>query len=134
MVAHGEFMRDVWLYKTIALTHLSKRLLPLVELPQDAPGLLLALAGFSVTMLATARLGMVRTYFGSELGFVKPQWVEGFPYGVIPHPMIMGQVFAYASIFFWWYDRLSTENMYLLAGHIGCYSFHMVQEMLTSSY
>lgn len=134
MVAHGEFMRDVWLYKTMALTHLSKRLLPLVELPQDAPGLLLALAGFSITMLATARLGMVRTYFGSELGFVKPRWVDGFPYSVIPHPMIVGQIIAYASIIYWWYDRLSSENLYLLAGHIGCYTIHMVQEMLTSSY
>lgn len=134
MVAHGEFMRDVWLYKTIALTHLSARLLPLVEFPQDGPGLLLALLGFFITMSATAQLGMVRTYFGSELGFVKPEWVSGFPYGVIPHPMIVGQIFAYGSIMYWWFDRLSSENMYLLAAHIGCYSFHMVQEMMTSSY
>jgi len=87
-VSHGEFMRDVLFYKTIAVSHLSRRLLPVVELPRDAPGLLLALAGFAITMLATARLGMVRTYFGAELGYVKPQWISDFPYGWIPHPMI----------------------------------------------
>jgi Phospholipid methyltransferase len=134
MVAHGEFMRDVLLYKTLAVSHLSRRLLPMVELPNDAPGLLLVLAGFATTMLATARLGMVRTYFGSELGFVKPQWIEGFPYGVVPHPMIVGQVFAYATILFWWRDRITTENAILVAGHIGFYTTHMIQEMLTSSY
>jgi Phospholipid methyltransferase len=134
MVAHGEFMRDVLLFKTLAISHLSRRLLPMVELPKDAPGLLLVLAGFATTMLATARLGMVRTYFGSELGFVKPQWIEGFPYGVIPHPMIVGQVFAYASILIWWRDRITTENAVLVAGHIGFYTTHMIQEMLTSSY
>lgn len=134
MVAHGEFMRDVLFFKTVAISHLSRRLLPMVELPKDAPGLLLVTAGFGITMLATARLGMIRTYFGSELGFVKPKWIEGFPYGVIPHPMIVGQIIAYSAVLYWWWDRISTENAILVAGHIGCYTTHMVQEMLTSSY
>ena len=134
MVAHGEFMRDVLLFKTIAVTHLSRRLLPMVDLPHDAPGLLLVLAGFAITMLATARLGMIRTYFGSELGFVKPKWITGFPYGVIPHPMIVGQIIAYSTVLYWWWDRITTENALLVGGHIACYTTHMVQEMLTSSY
>ncbi|CAB9499305.1 Inherit from NOG: Phospholipid methyltransferase [Seminavis robusta] len=133
-VAHGEFMRDVLLFKTVAISHLSRRLLPMVDLPNDAPGLLLVLAGFATTMLATARLGMARTYFGSELGFVKPQWITGFPYGYIPHPMIVGQLFAYSTVLLWWWDRITTENALLVAGHIGFYTTHMVQEMLTSSY
>lgn len=134
LVAHGFFKRDVLLYKTVALTHLSKRLLPMVELPQDAPGLLLVLAGFSITMLATARLGMIRTYFGAELGFVKPKWVTGFPYGFIPHPMIVGQLFAFGSVLVWWRDRISMANFALVAAHMGFYTVHLIQEMLTSSY
>ena len=134
MVAHGQFMRDVLFYKTIAMMHLSRRLLPMVELPNDAPGLLMVLAGFAITMLATARLGMVRTYFGAELGFVKPQWVEGFPYGVIPHPMIVGQILAYSTVLYWWNGRISAENSLLLAGHISFYTAHMIQEILSSSY
>merc|ERR1712087_215385 len=66
-VAHGYLMRDCKLYKTIALMHLSKRLIPLDSLPEDLPGVALAVAGFSITILATIQLGMVRTYFGSEL-------------------------------------------------------------------
>ena len=106
----------------------------MVELPGDIAGVLLATAGFSITMLATARLGFVRTYFGSELGFVKPQWIEGFPYGYIPHPMIVGQLLAYTSILCWFWDRLTVETVALIATHMTCYTMHMVQEMLYSSY
>lgn len=134
MVAHGEFMRDVLFYKTVAISHLSRRLLPMVELPKDLPGLLVVLAGFGITMLATARLGMIRTYFGAELGFVKPKWITGFPYGVIPHPMIVGQIIAYSTVLYWWWDRISSENAMLVAGHIGCYALHMTQEILSSAY
>lgn len=134
MVAHGYLMRDAKLYKTLSMMHLARHLLPLVQLPNDAPGVASAAAGFTVTLLATARLGMDRTYFGSELGFVKPQWIHGFPYGTIPHPMIMGQVWAFAAILYWWWDRLSTFDMYLLEAHMTAYIVHMMQEILTSSY
>jgi hypothetical protein len=133
-VALGYLMRDSKLYKTIALMHLGRRLLPLVTLPQDAPGVLLAVAGFMVTMLATVQLGMVRTYFGSELGFVKPSWIEGFPYNTIPHPMIVGQLFAYSSILWWWWNQLPLETVALIGMHMTCYTAHMVQEIMTSSY
>mmetsp|Transcript_28936 Transcript_28936/g.43702 ORF Transcript_28936/g.43702 Transcript_28936/m.43702 type:complete len:592 (-) Transcript_28936:79-1854(-) len=133
-VAHGYLMRDAKLYKTIALCHLGRRLLPLVMLPRDLPGLCLAVAGFGITMLATARLGFVRTYFGSELGFVEPKWIEGFPYGYIPHPMIVGQLFAYSSILWWWSSDINFETTALIATHMSLYTIHMVQEMLTSSY
>jgi hypothetical protein len=106
-VAHGILMRDAKLYKMFALMHLAKRLVPLIDLPNDIPGILLAGMGFGITILATVRLGFLRTYFGSELGFCKPEWIHGFPYGTIPHPMIVGQLLAYSSILFWWRERLS---------------------------
>jgi hypothetical protein len=134
MVAHGYLMRDAKLYKTIALTHLGQRLLPLVSLPRDTVGVSMAILGFSITMLATARLGFVRTYFGSELGFVKPKWIEGFPYGTIPHPMIVGQLVAYSSILYWWKDVMPIDTTALIGTHMAFYTLHMVQEMLTSSY
>lgn len=117
-VAHGYLIRDAKLFKTIALAHLARRLLPLVQLPRDVPGLLLVVSGFSITMMATARLGFVRTYFGSELGFVKPKWIIGFPYGYIPHPMIVGQLIAFGSILYWWRATLTTNNVMLLAAHM----------------
>lgn len=133
-VAHGYLMRDAKLYKTIAMMHLSKRLLPLVQLPRDIPGVALAVLGFSITILATMQLGMVRTYFGSELGFVKPEWVSGFPYNTIPHPMIVGQLIAFSGILLWWKDELPMETVALVGAHMSCYVAHMVQEIMTSSY
>lgn len=133
-VAHGYLMRDAKLFKSIALAHLGRRLLPLVEIPRDFPGLLLVVAGFSITMLATARLGFVRTYFGSELGFVKPEWITRFPYGYIPHPMIVGQLIAFGSILYWWQESLNMETLVLLITHVSFYTAHMIQEMLFSSY
>ena len=127
-------MRDAKLFKTCAILHLARRLVPLIELPRDIPGIALATLGFSITILATVRLGMVRTYFGSELGFVKPEWINSFPYGVIPHPMIVGQLFAYSNIFFWWREQMPLGTTLLIAGHMSFYTIHMVQEMLTSSY
>jgi hypothetical protein len=133
-VAHGYLVRDCKLFKSLALAHLARRLLPMVELPRDIPGILMASVGFSITILATARLGFVRTYFGSELSFVKPKWIEGFPYGYIPHPMIVGQLMAYASIVYWWQDSLTTENLSILVAHMTFYTLHMIQEILYSSY
>jgi Phospholipid methyltransferase len=133
-VAHGFLMRDSKLYKTIALMHLSRRLLPLVQLPRDVPGVVMAILGFSITILATAQLGMVRTYFGSELGFVKPEWISGFPYNTIPHPMIVGQLLAYSNILYWWREEMPKETTMLVGAHMACYVAHMLQEMLSSSY
>ena len=136
-VAHGYLMRDCKLYKTIALLHLAKRLLPYIQIPQDLPGVALAATGFSITILATMQLGMSRTYFGTELGFEKPEWQSGFPYNALPHPMIVGQLFAYSSILAWFWNNeemMTFETMALIGGHMTCYTLHMIQEMMTSSY
>lgn len=133
-VAHGVLMRDAKLFKSVALMHMATRILPLVQLPQDIPAIAIAAVGFGITILATMQLGMVRTYFGSELGFVKPEWISGFPYNTIPHPMIVGQLVAWSGILFWFQGRLSQETMLLIAGHMSFYTLHMIQEMLTSSY
>ena len=133
-VAHGVLMRDCKLYKTLALIHLSKRILPLVELPKDLLGVALALVGFSITVLATIQLGMVRTYFGTELGLVKPCWISGFPYNTIPHPMIVGQLLGYSTILWWFREQMPIETVALIGMHMGFYTLHMIQEILTSSY
>ena len=139
-VAIGNVMRDAKLYKTLALGQLAYRLLPIVDVEKDYPALCVMAAGFATTILATAQLGFIRTYFGSELGFVKPEWVSGFPYSVIPHPMIVGQLIAFGTMIYWFggcYDdvnRLGVENMALIWAHVVCYTVHMIQEICTSSY
>lgn len=136
-IAHGFLMRDCKFYKTLAVMHLARRILPVIKLPDDLPGVAAAIAGFSITVLATMQLGMVRTYFGSELGFVKPKWISGFPYNTIPHPMIVGQLVGWGSVLYWFAvreERLPMETVYLIGAHMTCYTLHMVQEMMTSSY
>lgn len=133
-VAYGTFLRDCRIYKTMALYHLAKMMFPKIDLPLDMPGIVSAAVGFGITMLATVRLGMYRTYFGSELGFVKPKWISGFPYGTIPHPMIVGQLFAFGSVLAWWGKRLAFDEKVLIGAHMGFYTTHMVQEMLYSDY
>ena len=46
--------------------------------------------GFGLASLAASALGVDRTYFGWELGVCDGEYVQRFPYGVIPHPMIVG--------------------------------------------
>lgn len=129
-VALGCLMRDAKVYKTISNIHLIRRLGPVVDFSRDWPGIFMTIACFAITLLACARLGMVRTYFGTELGFDQPKWIEGFPYGTIPHPMIMGQILGFGVILYWWRWELTIENATLLFAHIICYLLHMVQEIL----
>jgi hypothetical protein len=133
-VAHGVLMRDAKLYKTLSMLHLTRLLLPVVELPKDVPMLALASCGFALTLLATYRLGMVRTYFGTELGLVPPKFITDFPYGTIPHPMIVGQIFGMSVLLASLHPRLTPAVIAVLAAHIGSYTGHMVQEILTSAY
>jgi hypothetical protein len=133
-VAHGVLMRDAKLYKTLSMLNLARLLLPVVEVPRDIPALALASCGFALTLLATFRLGMVRTYFGTELGLVPPRYVTAFPYGTVPHPMIGGQIIGLSVILFSLYGRLTAPLVALLVAHIGSYAAHMVQEILTSAY
>lgn len=114
--------------------HLARRILPLMQVQRDFPAILAVAGGFAITITATARLGMVRTYFGSELNFVKPKWIVGFPYGVIPHPMIVGQLIAFSSILAWWWNELPPNDVVLIGAHMSFYTAHMIQEILTNSY
>jgi hypothetical protein len=79
-------------------------------------------------MLATRALGLDRTYFGVELGLVKPKWITTFPYGYIPHPMIVSQCLALAGFLKLAAFRASWG--WLARGHIALYLLHMLQEHL----
>ena len=56
----------------------------------DYVSLALLAVGFGLASLAAYRLGVDRTYFGWELGETHGECVLRFPYGAIPHPMILG--------------------------------------------
>lgn len=135
-IAYEDFKRDVLLFKSIALGNLAyvylspfdfdiSRVLNEVN-PQC---LVMIVVGYALSMKATKALGLDRTYFGVELGFLEPKWIHEFPYGTIPHPMIVSQVLALYGL----YDSAHVKNGpygdWLLPVHMVLYLIHMTQEI-----
>jgi hypothetical protein len=123
-IAPGKLARDASLFQVIALGSLFYRY---GQMGLDAASLAVAVLGFGLSGLAFLRLGSDRTYFGAELGVVAPSRVSGFPYGVIPHPMIVGKFIGFAGLALhapfraaWWP---------LLLGHVACYAVVLLQEV-----
>ena len=99
-IAFGAFKRDALLYKTLALTQAGVQYLYHFDFASpDYASLALIVVGFGLASMATAALGVDRTYFGWELGEIKGGYVSsGFPYGVVPHPMILGGIIGWSGI------------------------------------
>jgi hypothetical protein len=123
-VEPGRFARDASFFQLIALGVLFYQY---GRAGLDVPSLVVAALGFGLSGLAFLRLGSDRTYFGAEFGVVPPGPVSGFPYGVIPHPMIVGKLVGFAGLALhapfraaWWP---------LLVGHAACYVLVLCQEI-----
>merc|ERR1711937_981537 len=80
--------------------------------------LVLIIAGYFVSLCATAALGVDGTYFGIELGVVKADYkfVTKFPYNVLPHPMILGQVVALLGLHV--VPQVGAARPYLIPIHV----------------
>jgi isoprenylcysteine carboxyl methyltransferase (ICMT) family protein YpbQ len=136
-VAYGVFKRDVLIYKALALGQLFVLYLSAVTKgysDMSAIGSIamldwvMVLGGYALSLYTTAQLGVDGTYFGIELGFVQADkhYVQKFPYGVIPHPMILSQCVALLGL----YRNVAfrTAWPYLVPAHVCFYLTHMVQE------
>jgi hypothetical protein len=77
---------------------------------------------------AANKLGWDQTYFGVELGVCRPRWVNSFPYGYVPHPMIVGGVVGLCG--FHKFGAFATKLPYLVPIHVLLYLTHLMQEML----
>ncbi|MEV4539217.1 methyltransferase [Asanoa sp. NPDC049518] len=124
-VEPGRFARDATLFQLVALGTLFYQY---GRAGLDVPSLAVAGVGFGLSGLAFLRLGSDRTYFGAEFGVVPPGRVSGFPYGVIPHPMIVGKLVGFAGLALhapfraaWWP---------LLLAHAACYVVVLCQEVV----
>jgi len=136
-VAFGAFKRDVLLFKSIALMQLfALYASPLWKETTCEPvpcfrpdSLVLIIAGYFVSLCATAALGVDGTYFGIELGVVKADYkfVTKFPYNVLPHPMILGQVVALLGLHV--VPQVGAARPYLIPIHVALYLIHMTQEI-----
>lgn len=134
-VQFGNFKADVLFFKVIALAHITFRYIsalfsagflsaenPLIV----AASLGMIVAGSTVSSLATKALGIDGTYFGPELGMCEMKWVTGFPYNVFPHPMIVGQLVAFAGVHL--LPEFRATWPWLMPAHCAFYLAVMMQE------
>ena len=126
----GSFKRDVLLFKSIALAQLFYHYMigPIRDgsFRLDNISMGMIISGYSVSMLATKALGVDRTYFAAELGIVEPKRITEFPYGYIPHPMILSQIWALLGIMK--ADHFRSQWPYVVPVHVVLYVVHMLQE------
>ncbi|WP_119421567.1 methyltransferase [Desertibaculum subflavum] len=112
------FRRDAVLMKAAALAVLAAAYL---RAPAEPVSLAVVLAGFGLNIAAAAALGVDRTYYGRELDGLPERRVAAFPYSVTAHPMLFGNIAAYAGLLInsefratWW--PLATMHVVLNLG------------------
>ena len=125
-VSFGEFRRDAVLFKTVAMLQLGG--LYAFHFSGQWVSLALAVGGFALASYATWVLGVNRTYFSAELGFDEPKRIHRFPYGVIPHPMILGAAIGIASMLL--VPAIRQNYPWLIGGHLFCYAVVLCQEWI----
>jgi hypothetical protein len=100
VVQPARFRRDAILMKSVALTALASAYVTQPwhwsSLSHWSSALAIG-AGFMLNLAAARALGYTRTYYGVELGELPPQRVTSFPYSVVPHPMLVGNMLAFGG-------------------------------------
>jgi hypothetical protein len=88
------FKRDAVAMKTVAVAALAAVYL---AAPLDPVSLAVIAGGILLNVRAAAVLGVDRTYYGHEVAGLPPRRVTAFPYSLIAHPMIVGNVAAFGG-------------------------------------
>jgi hypothetical protein len=88
------FRRDAVAMKTVSLLALAAAYF---IHPLDLLSLAVVGLGFALSIVAAKALGADRTYYGYELVPLPPQRITRFPYSWIPHPMLLGNMIAFAG-------------------------------------
>jgi hypothetical protein len=123
-VSFFTFKRNAMLYKALAAAQLAYQYLAHFQV--DLVSLALIAAGLGLSGLAARTLGMDRTYFGAELGLCEPRRVSRFPYNLVRHPMIVGNIIALLGFFEM--EGFRAAVPYLAPLHIAFYAAHLLQE------
>lgn len=88
------FKRDALLLKALSVAALA---FVYLQAPPDLPSLGVIALGILLNARAAAVLGIDRTYYGRELAGLAARQVTAFPYSVMSHPMIVGNVMAFGG-------------------------------------
>ncbi|CAA0118189.1 Uncharacterised protein [BD1-7 clade bacterium] len=124
-LSFNTFRRDATFFKTVSMLQLF--MWAGIYFQPSLIALLLVIVGYSISALAAMRLGPVRTFFGAEQGEVPYEKVAGFPYGWIPHPMIVGALTGLIGLSM--FTGLTERFGWLIPLHIGFYLVHLAQEI-----
>ncbi len=88
------FKRDAMAMKTVSVAALAAVYL---AAPLDLASLAVIAGGILLNVRAAAVLGIDRTYYGREVAGLPPRRITEFPYSLIAHPMIVGNVAAFGG-------------------------------------
>ena len=117
-IAYEEFKRDCFFWKAVALGQLMLLYSPSIW------SFLLICIGFGLSGLAFLQIGTDATYFGTELNKISNCRSASFPYGTIPHPMIIGSCIGIWGIG----CGLESQYTWIIWTHIVLYVCHGLQE------
>lgn len=88
------FKRDAILLKALSVAALA---FVYLQAPPDFLSLGAIALGIFLNVRAASVLGIDRTYYGHELAGLAAQRITEFPYSVMSHPMIVGNVMAFGG-------------------------------------
>lgn len=88
------FKRDALLLKAVSVAALA---FVYLRAPPDLLSLAVIALGILLNARAAAVLGIDRTYYGHELAGLPARRISEFPYSVMSHPMIVGNVMAFGG-------------------------------------
>jgi Phospholipid methyltransferase len=88
------FKRDAVAMKTVSVAALAAVYL---ANPIDLASLIVIAGGILLNVRAAAVLGIDRTYYGAEVAGLPPRRITEFPYSLVAHPMILGNVAAFGG-------------------------------------
>lgn len=93
-VPFGIFKRDAVAMKTVSVAALA---VVYLTAPLDLASLAVIVGGFLLNAWAASVLGVDRTYYGHEVAGLPARRITAFPYSLIAHPMIVGNVAAFGG-------------------------------------
>ncbi|MDP1749112.1 MAG: methyltransferase, partial [Reyranella sp.] len=98
-VAFGAPSFDVFKRDAVAMKTVSVAALAAVYLaaPLDLASLAVIVVGIGLNVRAASVLGFDRTYYGREVAGLPPRRITAFPYSLVTHPMILGNVAAFGG-------------------------------------
>lgn len=88
------FKRDAVAMKTVSVAALASVYL---AAPLDLASLAVIAAGICLNVRAASVLGFDRTYYGHEVAGLPSRRITAFPYSLVAHPMILGNVAAFGG-------------------------------------